>query len=68
MNFGQKGKDDFMMYCVTCNKASLFAPRLKTSKKQGYNKHYCGTRIFLNVVEARDSDSFLYETESIQYI
>ncbi len=58
-------KDEFqpksnvdMMRCVTCNKYSLFAPKLNIGK-QGNNKYHCGAR--KSVVELKDTNSFLFK-------
>jgi hypothetical protein len=52
------------MQCVTCNKSSLFAPKLKTMEKQEKNKYPCKIEKILNVFEMRDTNSFPYEIES----
>jgi hypothetical protein len=44
-----------MIQCVTFNKFSLFAPRLKATPKKWKNKYPCGTKIYiLNVLEMRN--------------
>jgi hypothetical protein len=57
-------KDEFqpksnvdMMRCVTCNKSSLFAPKLKTLENKETTN--CGAR--KSVVELKDTNSFLYK-------
>ncbi len=53
--FQPKGNND-MMQCVTCNKSYLFCTKtksiMKTKKKTP------------NVLEAKDTNSFLYEIEA----
>jgi len=47
-----------------CNKSFLFAPKLKKLKKQGNNKYHLWTKnFFLNVLEVKDINPFLYEIE-----
>jgi hypothetical protein len=54
-----------MTQCVTCNKSFLFAPRLKRKNENPFI-----VRKFINVLEMRDTNSFLYEIEvptTLQY-
>jgi hypothetical protein len=53
-----------MMQCVTCNKFSLFAPRLKALEKQGETNILVEQEKFPNVLEVKDINSFLYEIEA----
>jgi hypothetical protein len=42
----------------------LFAPKPKALKKHGNKKYSCGARIFLNVLEVKNTtNSFIYEVE-----
>jgi hypothetical protein len=51
------------MQCVTCNKSSLFAPRLKTLENMETTNIIMEQYIFKNVVEMKDTNSFLYKIE-----
>jgi hypothetical protein len=53
-----------MMQCVTCNKSSLFEPRLKALEKQGKPNILLEQEKFPNVLEVRDINSFLYEIKA----
>jgi hypothetical protein len=57
--FQPKGNDD-MTRCVTCNKSSLFAPRLKTLENKETTNIIVKQEKFLSVVEMKDINSFLY--------
>jgi hypothetical protein len=53
MNELQPNDNNDMMQCVTCNRSSLFAPRLKIleKRKEKTNIFVKQTRIFSNVLE-----------------
>jgi hypothetical protein len=40
---------------------SLLASKLKSLKKQKKDKYCCGAKIYLNVLEVKDTNSFLYK-------
>ncbi len=65
MNELQPNDNNDMMQCVTCNRSSLFAPRLKIleKRKEKTNIFVKQTRIFSNVLEVWDINSFRYEIE-----
>jgi hypothetical protein len=53
-----------MMQCVTCNKYSLFASRLKTlENKKTTNIIVEQGKKILSVVEVKDTNSFVYKIE-----
>jgi len=52
-----------MKQCVMCNKSVLFAPKLKKLKEQGNNNIIVEQKKFLNVLEVKDINPFLYEIE-----
>jgi hypothetical protein len=49
---------------VTCNKSSLSTPRLKALEKQEEDKYPCGAKKILNVLELKNTKSFLYEIKA----
>jgi hypothetical protein len=49
-----------------CNKFSLFAPKLKSIRKQGKYKYPCKARKIPNVLEVRNINSFVYEIKDDQ--
>jgi len=54
-----------MMQCVTCNKSSLFAPKIKTLKNYEKDKYpYEFFYIYNIVLKVWDIYSFLYEIEA----
>jgi hypothetical protein len=52
-----------MMQCVTCNKSSLFAPKLKKWKNKKKTNILLKQENFPNVFKMKDTNSFLYEIE-----
>ncbi len=55
-----------MVQCIMCNKFSLFAPKLKSIRKQGKYKYPCKARKIPNVLEVRNINSFVYEIKDDQ--
>jgi hypothetical protein len=52
-----------MMRCVTCNKSSLFAPRLKMLENKETTNIIVKQEKNLSVVEMKNINSFLYNIE-----
>jgi hypothetical protein len=53
-----------MMQFVTCNKSSLFAPRLKNYVNKEKTNIFVKQDKISNVLEVKDIHSFLYEIEA----
>ncbi len=51
------------MRCGTCNKSSLFVPRLKTLENKETTNMIVEQDFFKIVVEVKDNNSFLYKIE-----
>ncbi len=55
-----------MVQCITCNKFSWFAPRLKALENKGNTNILCKARKIPNVLEVRNINSFVYEIKDEQ--